>query len=282
MTSDTTESAPRTTDTTEAAAEPVLVRFARPATAPDPVRVLLVHGLCSSSAVWSPFVARADPRCELWEADMPWRGTGVRNWTLRSVEEWVDLAVSRVPGGVDVLMAHSFGTSTVLSWLDQQITGPQDALVANGRKLRGIVLVSPLYRAAPDDFDWESIAYYLNNFDRILATGMRAHRRTPGISEHQLAVAIKVRDFIGPYSWIRFFDTYLRMPQIRTRQMPMPFLIVGGEQDFVAFPTDARALGESLPDASVHILPRNEHFPMVASAESFAGLTNTFLRSLPA
>ncbi|WP_326686083.1 MULTISPECIES: alpha/beta hydrolase [unclassified Streptomyces] len=282
MASGTAASTPHDDGTTDSGGEPVLVRLARPAEAPEPVRVLLVHGLCSNSTVWSPFVTRADPRCELWEADMPWRGTGVRDWTLRSVEEWVDLAVSRVPGGVDVLMAHSFGTSTVLSWLDQQITGPHDALVAGGRKLRGAVLVSPLYRATSDDFDWESIAYYLNNFDRILATGMRAHRKAPGVSERQLAVALKVRDFIGPYGWIRFFDTYLRMPQIRTRQMPMPFLIVGGERDFVAFPTDARALGASLPDASVHILPRNEHFPMVASAESFASLTNTFLRSLSA
>jgi pimeloyl-ACP methyl ester carboxylesterase len=271
----------RAAGTVESAEQPVLVRLVRPATGPRPLRVMLVHGLCSSSAVWDAYVALAEPRCEIWAAELPWRGTGLPGWTERSVEDWMDDAVAGVPGGVDVLVAHSFGTNAVLTWLDRHSTALGDAIVAGGRALRGVVLVSPLYRAESHDFDWDAIAYYLNNFDRILADGMRARRGNRIVDDRQLAIALKVRDFIGPYGWIRFFDTYLRMPQVRTERLPMPFLVVGGDSDFVAFPSDAEALGKALPDVAVHILPDSEHFPMMSSAQSFADLTNVFLRSLP-
>lgn len=264
--------------------EPVTVRCARKATAAeDSIRLLLVHGLCSNAAVWDSFVAAADPRCELWVAELPWRGTGIAGWTSLPVERWIDQAVARVPGGPDVVVAHSFGTNAVLSWLDGQDTSSAGRILAGGRELRGVVLVSPLYRAEPDDFDWDSIEYYLYNVDQILATGMRARpdgrRLAP---ELRMTIAAKVRDLIGPQGWIRFLDTYLRMPSVRTERLRLPFLVVGSESDTVASPADSRALGKVLPDASVHILPDGEHFPMVASCEVFADVANTFFRTLPA
>ncbi|MFI0909838.1 alpha/beta fold hydrolase [Streptomyces abikoensis] len=261
---------------------PVGVRCVRQASAPDPLRVLLLHGLCSGADVWDAFVPLADPRCEIWAAELPWRGTGIKGWTTRPVEEWVDKAVEAVPGGPDVLVAHSFGTNCALTWLDRDATGTGGSSAAGARPLRGVVLVSPLYRAVPEDFDWETIAYYFNNFDRILVAGMQARLGRRLAEEHQQAIALKVRDFMGPYGWLRFFDTYLRMPAVRTERLEMPFLVVGGASDRVAFPSDAEALARTLPDASVRILPHTEHFPMVSSAKSFAEVTNAFLHDLPA
>ncbi|MEV0696811.1 alpha/beta fold hydrolase [Saccharopolyspora sp. NPDC050389] len=264
--------------------KPVTVRCARTAEVPDdPIRVLLVHGLGSNAAIWDAFVALADPRCELWVAELPWRGTGIAGWTSQPVEEWIDQAVAQLPSGPDVVVAHSFGTNAVLSWLDRQDTGPSGRIAVGEREMRGVVLVSPLYRAEQEDFDWDSIGYYLHNFDQILAAGMRVRPGSRRLSpEQRLAIAVKVRDLIGPYGWIRFLDTYLRMPEVRTERLLMPFLVIGGESDSIAFPADSEALGKALPDASVHILPGSEHFPMVASAESFADLANTFLRTLSA
>ena len=260
---------------------PVVVRQVRRGSGPDPLRILLLHGLCGSAALWDPFVRLADAGCELWAADLPWRGTGVPGWPDRPVEEWLAQAVADLPGGADVLIAHSFGTSAVLRWLDRQAPAPDGWFLVGGRRLRGLVLVSPLYRADPADFGWDSIAYYVDEFDGIVAEGLRmsAGRALP--ADRLRAVALRVRDLVGPYGWIRFIDTYLRMPEVRGDRLAMPVLVIGGELDTVAFPTDAKALGEALPTATVHVLPESRHYPMITAAETFAGLTNTFLRTLP-
>ncbi|CDR15616.1 alpha/beta fold hydrolase [Streptomyces iranensis] len=258
----------------DAEQQPVIVRCARRALAPDPLRVLLLHGLCSNAGVWDPFVPLADPRCELWTADLPWRGTGVHGWTGLPVETWAGRAVAAVPGGPDVVIAHSFGTSAALTWLDRWSSGGADT-----RGPSAVVLVSPLYRATAEEFDWNSLAYYVNNFDRILIEGMHMgpSRRLPAERRH--TIAMKIRDLVSPYGWFQFFGTYLRMPQMRTERMTMPFLLVSGGEDMVAAPSDAEGLAKSLPDASVHVLPCHGHFPMVTAAEEFADLTNTFLRT---
>ncbi|MCJ1680075.1 alpha/beta hydrolase [Streptomyces sp. APSN-46.1] len=264
------------------AERPVTVRLVREATVPHPRRVLLLHGLCSSGAVWDPYVALADERCELWAAELPWRGTGVAGWTSRPVEDWVEEAVALVPDGPDVLVAHSFGTSTVLSWLDRRGDRDGGTDAADTRGPRGVVLVSPLYRAETHDFDWQSIEYYLNNFVRILTDGMRASMSRKLPARHERDIALKVRDYMGPYGWIHFFGTYLRMPYVRTERLRMPFLVVCGDEDRVAHPADAEAFAKAVPDASVHLLPGSEHFPMVTSPALFADLVNTFVRALDA
>ncbi|MFL6129652.1 MAG: alpha/beta fold hydrolase [Mycobacteriales bacterium] len=262
------------------AERPVVVRRVRRGAGPDPLRVLLLHGLCGSAAIWDSFVPLADVGCELWTADLPWRGTGVAGWPDQPVEEWLARAVADLPGGADVLMAHSFGTNAVLRWLDRQTPAPDGRFLVGGRRLRGLVLVSPLYRADPADFGWDSIAYYVDKLDGIIADGLRAaaHRALP--AEKLRAVALRVRDLVGPYGWIRFFDTYLRMPEVRGERLAMPVLVVSGELDTAAFPADAEALGAALPNAEVHILPGGRHYPMITTAETFGELANTFLGEL--
>jgi pimeloyl-ACP methyl ester carboxylesterase len=260
--------------------EPVVVRPVRPGAGPDPLRVLLLHGLCGSAAVWDAYVPLAEEGCELWAADLPWRGTGVAGWPDRPVEDWLADAVAELPGGADVLMAHSFGTNAVLRWLDRQAPGPDGRFRVGGRPLRGLVLVSPLYRADPADFDWASIAYYVDEFDGIVADGLRMSGGRAMAPDRLRAVAARVRDLVGPYGWMRFFDTYLRMPEVRGSRLAMPVLVVSGGLDAVAFPTDAQALGAALPTAAVHVLPDSRHYPMITAAETFAGLANSFLRTL--
>ena len=267
-------------DPAPAGARPVAVRRLRRGAGPDPLRVLLLHGLCGSAAIWDTYAGLADTGWELWAADLPWRGTGVAGWADRPVEDWAAEAVADLPGGADVLMAHSFGTSAVLRWLDRQAAGPDGRFEVGGRPLRGLVLVSPLYRADPADFDWDSIVYYVDRLDGILADGLLAGTGRTLPADKLRAVAVKVRDLVGPYGWLRFFDTYLRMPEVRGERLAMPVLVVGGGLDTAAFPADAEALGRALPSATVHLLPGIRHYPMITAAETFAGLTNTFLRSL--
>jgi pimeloyl-ACP methyl ester carboxylesterase len=260
---------------------PVVVRRVRRGADPDPLRILLLHGLCGSAAIWDQFAGLADAGWELWAADLPWRGTGAAGWPDRPVEEWLAQAVTDLPGGADVLMAHSFGTNAVLRWLDRQSPASDGRFLAGGRRLRGLVLVSPLYRADPADFDWETIAYYVDRFDGILADGLRMSTGRTLPPETLRTVALRVRDLVGPYGWVRFIDTYLRMPEVRVERLAMPVLVVSGGLDTAAFPADAEALGKALPNATVHVLPESRHYPMITAAETFAGLANAFLRTLP-
>jgi pimeloyl-ACP methyl ester carboxylesterase len=123
------------------------------------------------------------------------------------------------------------------------------------------------------------MAFYFNSFDRILADGLQARPGRRLAADRLHAVAQKARDLIGPYGWMRFFDSYLRTPSLRTGQLRMPFLIIGGDADIVAPPSDARALGQALPAAAVRILPGHGHFPMLTAGDSFAALANDFLRA---
>ncbi|WP_260867979.1 alpha/beta fold hydrolase [Streptomyces sp. SAJ15] len=253
--------------------QPVELRRMRPAAAGrPPLRVLMLHGLASGASVWEPFAERAPEECELWAAELPWRGSGVPGWAECPAADWIEQAVAAVPGGPQVVLAHSFGAGALLAWLDR--ARPAAA------GLRGVVLVSPFYRAEAGDFSWETISYYLNDFYRILDDGLRVSSAGRVGPEVRHGMALKVQDRIGPYGWVRFFDTYLGTPRLRTDRMRMPFLIVGGEKDFAAFPADSEALGAALPAAEVTILPGAGHFSMVEQADEFAAAAHDFLHSV--
>jgi pimeloyl-ACP methyl ester carboxylesterase len=142
-----------------------------------------------------------------------------------------------------------------------------------------VVLVSPFYRAAHDDFDWPAISYYLNDFHRILAAGIRVRdggRIDPDLREN---MARRVRDRIGPYGWTRFFEAYLETPALPLDRVHTPILIISGARDFAAFPADTEALRAVLPNCRAHILPDRGHFPMVEGPAEFGRLVDDFLRT---
>ncbi|MCX4693183.1 alpha/beta fold hydrolase [Streptomyces sp. NBC_01408] len=251
---------------------PVSVRLSRPGRGAAPLRVLLLHGLAGGANVWDTYLEHTrDSPHAVWTAELPWRAEEVEGWTARSPAHWAGEAMGGVPGGPDVVIAHSFGANALLALLDGR----------DARHLpRAVVLVSPFYRPRPEAFDWEAISYYLNDFDRILADGLRVRSdgRIPAGMRQEMA--LKVRDRIGPYGWVSFFDTYLRTPALRTDRMTMPCLIVGGEQDFASFPADSEALCSALPYAKAEILPDCGHFAMAEQAAEFAALTEGFVGSV--
>ena len=250
---------------------PVIVRRARPARGRaerPPVRVLLLHGLAGSSKTWERFLPLAADECELWAAELPWRGEGVPGWAERDdVGGWAAEALARVPGGADAVIAHSFGANSLLAHLVETDAPPG-----------AVVLVAPFYRPSPADFDWAALDYYLNDFHRILAEGIRVRSAGRLDPELQAEMALKVRERVGAYGWVRFFDTYLRTPRLPLARVRVPCLVVAGEHDFAAFPSDALALAGALPDARVHVVAGCGHFVMAERAEEFAALTNRFLR----
>ncbi|MFE9564806.1 alpha/beta fold hydrolase [Streptomyces sp. NPDC006487] len=246
------------------------VRLRRPAEgAGKPVRVLTLHGLAGTTEVWRRFSELADPRLEVWEAELPWAASAVgTGWSHRpDPVPWVRQALDGVPGGADAVVAHSFAAGAVL-----------ELLAAEGPARPGaVVLVSPFHRRDPDDFDFETAQYYLNGFHRILDEGLRVSSadRIPG--DLRELMALKMRERVGPYGWMRFFDAYLRSPFLDVGSLTRPVLVVAGEHDFAAPPSDARALAEALPHAEVRVFDDSGHFPMAEQPELFAATVNAFL-----
>jgi pimeloyl-ACP methyl ester carboxylesterase len=91
------------------------------------------------------------------------------------------------------------------------------------------------------------------------------------------AMAAKLCAQLGPRTWIRFTDTYLATPDLPVARVRTPVLVVGGDHDPAAAPSDARALADRLPDARLRMLPDCGHFAMVEQPAPFADLVGDFL-----
>ncbi|MDX3100839.1 alpha/beta fold hydrolase [Nonomuraea angiospora] len=240
------------------------MRLRRPALSEPAIRVVLLHGLGGGPSTWNSFAALAPPRLELWEADLPWSVGGTREWTHRpDPGRWVDDAIE----GAEVVIAHSFAANLLLESL------------ARGMKISAAVLVAPFYRASPSEFDWATIESYLAGFYTILDHGLRVtsgDRLSPD-TRHDMAV--KLREQLGPYSWMRFFDAYLRSPLVDTAAVTTPCLVISGHDDRAAPPRDGRALAEVLPRAHFETLAAG-HLPMIEQAHVFAELVGDFVSAL--
>ncbi|MEU1729848.1 alpha/beta hydrolase [Streptosporangium sp. NPDC020145] len=238
------------------------VRCRRPATVERPVRVLMLYGLGGGPSTWNRFAELAGPDLELWEAALPWSAGDTGEWSRRGdATSWVRAAIDEA-GAVDLVVAHSFAANVLLEVLARD-GGP------------AAVLVSPFYRASPAEFDWATIESYLHGFHGILDEGLRVS------SEGRLAagvrhdMALKLRERLGPYGWMRFFDAYLRSPMLDTAAVTVPCLVISGADDPAAPPRDGRTLAEALPHARFEILPAG-HLPMIEQAHRFAELIGEF------
>ncbi|MFG2877386.1 alpha/beta fold hydrolase [Streptomyces sp. NPDC048337] len=243
---------------------------------PAPLRVLTLHGLAGTTEVWRRFNALAHPSLEIWEAELPWAASavGTHGWSHHpDPVPWVREALAEVPGGPDVVIAHSFAANATLELLAaaEPGTGPDKA-----------VLVAPFHRRDPADFDFETAQYYLNGFHRILDEGLRISSDGRLPEDLRELMALRMRERIGPYGWMRFFDSYLRSPFVDTSALARPVLVIAGEHDFAAPPGDARGLAGALPDAEVHVFGDSGHFPMAEQPELFAAAVNAFITGEPA
>ncbi|MFF4254931.1 alpha/beta fold hydrolase [Streptomyces sp. NPDC001663] len=253
---------------------PVVLRRHPGAAAAGAPRILFLHGLAGSDTVWEETVRQLGAAHEVWSAQLPWRGQGVEGWgRTANLTPWVEEALASVPGPVDVVVAHSMSSNVLLELLDRT-----DAFDRFG--IRALVLVSPFYRGTAEEFDWATITHYLNDFHLILQEGIRAHSGGRVSAETEILMAQRVREWIGPYGWIRFFDLFLRTPELRTARITVPCLVVGGAHDIATPSQHAIALAGALPDARLRVLGGSGHFPMVDEPADFNAELREFLDSV--
>ncbi|GIF02260.1 alpha/beta fold hydrolase [Paractinoplanes rishiriensis] len=244
------------------------VRRRRAATGPDPKRILLLHGLGGSRSAWAPLAGHAAGRLELWEAELPWTATGDPAWSYRADPGEALTGVLRaVPGGADVVVAHSFAANLLLEQVSRATVPMPGALV----------LISPFYRPDPADFGWTTIESYLHGLLDIVEEGLRVSAPVPLDERIRRGMARRVRDRIGPYGWMRFFDAYLRTPLLDLRDLTLPTLVVVGADDRAATTQDATALAKTLPLGRLEILPGCGHYPMIEKPGPVAELISEFV-----
>ncbi|GAB3898698.1 hypothetical protein GCM10029964_083600 [Kibdelosporangium lantanae] len=230
-------------------------------------RLLVLHGLATSSTLWRDFVARAPEGYEIWSADLPWRGMGVPGWPRTDLLATLAETITGVPGGVDCVVAHSFTTLLLLDLLCRARTPP----------VRAVVLTTPMYRARADEFTWDTAKEHLEGFHRILEEGIRVHARRPLDDDRVRRLGMRMRDAIGPYGWSRFFQTYMDTPWLRLRQVTVPCLVLTGDEDFAAPPAEGRALADRLPRARLREFTGSGHFLMTERPDDFTAEVTRFL-----
>ncbi|MEU9481780.1 alpha/beta hydrolase [Streptomyces sp. NPDC048191] len=247
-------------------------RMRRPARAGTaPVDVLLLHGMGGGVNGWDPLDPLLDDRFRLWDVPLPWSPTGDVRWAFeRDVTGWVADAVDaaeRAAGNrIGLVVAHSFAANVLLELAERE--GP--------RWRRPTVLVSPFYRPDPAAFEWTAIAEYADGFRRMLDEGLRLRAGTRISDETRTDMAIRLRDLMGPYTWLRFFDTFLRTALLRPARLEAPVLVIGGADDAGARAQGLLDLAAALPAARVEILAGCGHFPMIERPDRLAGAINDF------
>jgi pimeloyl-ACP methyl ester carboxylesterase len=222
-------------------------------------RILLLHGMANSAAVWDSVVPLFAPWVEVWVADMPWRGDAEPGWSHHpDPAHWIAEALDAVPGGVDAVVAHSFSAVLTLELLARQANAGIDAADAHG--VRGMVLVSPFYRRTTEEFRFEVIGKLVQEFELAMREGirMRTTRRIDASIHAEMT----------------------RLVCERVGLLALPCLTVAGTEDRTAPAMEACVLADVLPLGRPSLFDGCGHFPMVEQPEAFVSAVATFLDTL--
>lgn len=233
--------------------------------------VLLLHGLAGRAAIWDRLATRLAGDVELWDAELPWHALADERWSHRPDAEnpIADLVRAGADGQpYDAVVAHSYSASVLLESLAGGLPAPAR-----------VILLSPFYRPAAQDFDWPAISHYLNDFHLIFEEALQLGETARFPAERRSWMARQMRDKVGPYGWTRWFERYLRTPFLDLTRVAVPLLVITGDRDIAARPDDGRQLAKALPDGHFTLLADCGHFPMLEQADLLARLVRDFTRT---
>ncbi|MFE4534658.1 alpha/beta fold hydrolase [Streptomyces scopuliridis] len=252
------------------------VRHRRPTEGP---RALLLHGLANSPSVWEPLAGSDAGGTDLWTAELPWSGGQPPDWAYGPDAGWaIADALDQVPGGVGMVVAHSFSAVLLLNLLSDELARGRDPFRRYG--IDALVLVSPFYRRDPECFEYGVVGELLDNFRSTMDEGIRvmAGPRLDPSLRHDMARRVCER--VGPYGYLSFFRSYLRTPWLRTDLITVPTLVISGEGDAIARSAESMALTADLPHARCRLIAGAGHFPMVEQVDAFSAALGEFAGSI--
>ncbi|MEC3979483.1 alpha/beta fold hydrolase [Amycolatopsis sp. H20-H5] len=243
-------------------------------------RALLLHGLGSSVSCWDAFLANSPANLDCWTAALPWRAGGPFAAVEPDQSTWIAEAIGRVPGGFDVVIAHSFATVLLLRLLAETAAAAKDPFTEYG--IRAVVLVAPFYRRRADEFTWDELPDCLDRLVLGADEGIRlAGRKSldPGIRGE---MAQRACTQLGPYWVLRHLDAYLRTPFLPVDLIDLPVHVIVGDRDPIAPPTEGEVLAGRLGNASLQRIDHCGHSPMIERPDQFSHAVQEFLATLPA
>ncbi|MEV5241998.1 alpha/beta hydrolase [Streptomyces cinnamoneus] len=241
-------------------------------------QIVLLHGLGNNGSIWTGTRGYWREDVQVHAPDLPWRGDGINTWRFESDSPArVGEVLAAVPGGADLVVAHSFSALPLLELLSRRAEAGRPA------GLGGVVLVTPFYRRRPEDFHWNMIAPLLTSFPETMGEGIRLQSGSRRIDpELRADMARRLCEWVGPYGWLRFFDAYLNTPRLRVDLITVPTLVIGGGADPTAPVDEARLLAADLPAGEERIVPDGGHFPMLERPRWFTDAVQEFLDRVPA
>ncbi|WP_052443232.1 alpha/beta fold hydrolase [Streptacidiphilus neutrinimicus] len=236
--------------------------------------VVAVHGMEDSWQSWDPLTALLGVEYEVYALDLPWRAGNDYRWRHHgSPAHWLAEGLQSIPEPVDVLLGHSFGANAVLQYLAQ--------CGAAGPAARVVTLVAPFYRPSTLVGDWKLYERSFDGFRQVMTQGMRVRMgaRAASLDPDVLATMVaKLMDRIGPMGFLALFDQFVGTTELNLSQVPVPALVVAGDNDEGLAGDRAQALAEAMPLADVQLSPDYGHFCHVEQAEEVHQQINAFLR----
>ena len=236
----------------------VSVRMLRGGSGPP---VLFLHG-ANGLPQWLPFFERLAEKCDVRVPEHPGYGTSDNPPWLRNIADLAmyyldfldDLGIDKVH-----LVGHSLGGWTAAELAVRSCAGLASLtlLAPAGLRIKGI-LSGDLFMWSPDEAV-RNVYYDQSIAERILALP---------VSDDDADIALTNRFTSAKFGWEpRWYSPSLER---WLHRISVPTLVLWGAEDKI-FPKDyAARWGERIANATVEIIPKCGHVPMVEKAETTA------------
>lgn len=230
--------------------------------------VVLVHGLEGSWQNWTEIAEILAPHYRLIALDLPWRAGNDYTWPADGTPgQWLDRALSAVPGPINAVVGHSFGANATLE------------LLSTGRAFERVALLAPLFQPAGIPVDESLRCETREALASAVRTGLRlklAAART--IPPDLLAdMQRKLVDYVVPRAFSKFFDYLCAAREFSLSTVDVPVLVLAGTKDVSLPAGGAHALGEAMPAAQIRRRAHYTHFCHQEQAADVAAELDDFL-----
>ncbi|HEY7787029.1 MAG TPA: alpha/beta fold hydrolase [Casimicrobiaceae bacterium] len=237
-------------------------------------QVLLIHGVGGDSGNWDPIAERLRARFDVMAMDLRGHGGSDLIRGHVDVEDFARDALQMLDAagvGRCHVAGFSLGGAVALA-LTLQCPERVERLAIIGT----VCGRSPGQRARA----LERVEFLKQHGAAALAEGNRerwfseAFRRAhPDVVDRRVAQVLAC----DAESYLRAFTIFCTAEFAdRLQEIRVPTLVVTGEHDVAATPEMARAMGERLPDAEIHVLPGLRHSVLIEAPDTIADLLDRF------
>lgn len=234
-----------------------------------PCRIVTVHGMEENWDVFEEALGYVE-QPGITRLELPWSGREGYHWSLDDVPlgERLGHAFAALDSFPEVVIAHSFGTAALLSYLRHY----------GAAEFKALVLISPFVLFPGKPFDWARLDYFAGFYRTFLENTVSVRVRRPLDPDIKTRMAEHIRDKIGPLGCIVSLHELIKTQEVDFSKIHTPTLIITGSEDFYAPPEVCRHLAEALPQGRAIIMENCGHFSMIDQPEAVGRLIHDFIQ----